>query len=106
MLVDTGEKTADIDFAPKTTAEEVIQNIRTLLSTFKGQVPLDRGFGLSVSVMDLPVRRAMSKLQIEILESIQDYEPRAIVRSINFKTDRVSEGILIPVVEVDIDEQE
>lgn len=104
MTVDTSEKVSEVDFAPESVAEEVIQNIKTLLSTFKGQVPLDRGFGISINVMDLPVRRAMAKLQIEILESIQDYEPRASVKSISFKTDSISEGILVPVVEVEIDE--
>lgn len=104
MLIDLGENTDNVNFAPATVAEEIMQNIKTLLSTFKGQVPLDRGFGISINVMDLPPKRAMAKLQIEILESIQDYEPRAEVRSISFKTDRIAEGILIPVVEVDINE--
>lgn len=102
MLIDLGENTENINFAPTAVVDEVVQNIKTLLSTFKGQVPLDRGFGISIDVMDLPPKRAMAKLQIEILESIQDYEPRAEVLSIDFKTDRMAEGIIIPVVEVNI----
>ena len=102
MTIDTSDMVFNADFAPATVAEEVMQNIRTLLSTLKGQVPLDRGFGIDAKVLDLPVRQAMAKLQIEIYESIQNYEPRAEVKSISFKGDNAVDGVLVPVVEVDI----
>ena len=44
------EITADassINFAPASTTAEIIQNVRTILATRKGDVPLDREFGLS-----------------------------------------------------------
>lgn len=36
-----------IDFAPSSEIAEILQNVRTILTTRLGSVPLERDFGLS-----------------------------------------------------------
>ena len=103
IIIDTSENVLNADLAPSSVIGEVVQNVCTLLSTFKGQVPFDRGFGLSMDIMDLPPGKAMAKLQIEIIEAIQDYEPRARVINIEFKDGGISDGILVPKVKIGVE---
>ena len=44
-----------VNVQPTSTIEEVIQNIKTILNTIKGTVPLDRDFGIDKSVIDSPI---------------------------------------------------
>ena len=50
----------NIDFAPD--SEEIHQNLRTILTTARGSVPLDRNFGIDMSVIDLPIPLYKAKL--------------------------------------------
>ncbi len=93
-------QTAAIDFAPSTVVEEVIQNVRTILTTIKYSVPLDREFGIHGAVIDLPVNVAKAKMTNEIFQGIRHYEPRAVIESISFEGEQT--GRLIPTVEVSI----
>ena len=43
-----------INFAPDSEVEEILQNIRTILSTRIGTVPLDRDFGTTWEHIDKP----------------------------------------------------
>lgn len=79
----------------------VLQNIRILLSTFKGTVPIDRALGISSEMIDRPVSAARVLYMAEIREAIETYEPRATVRAISFQQ---ASGQLMPVVEVEINE--
>lgn len=45
---------SDVNFAPETEVVEILQNVRTILATRKGSVPLDRDFGLSWQYLDAP----------------------------------------------------
>ena len=92
----------EIDFAPSTTAEEVVQNIRTILATPKFSVPLDRDFGVDWSILDRPLPLAKAKYTAEIITAIKKYEPRATVSSVSFTA--TEDGVLLPVVEVTINE--
>ena len=93
-----------IDFAPKNEVEEVLQNVRTILSTAKGTVPLDRQFGLDGAIIDLPVTLAKAKLTNEIFQALNRYEPRVKVEKISFSGD--ISGQLTPKVEVSINGSE
>ena len=42
-----------INFAPATIAEEVMQNVRMIISTVKYSVPMDREFGIDGAVIPL-----------------------------------------------------
>lgn len=90
-----------INLAPETTVEEVLQNVSVIISTPKFSVPLDRGLGLAQRFLDKPIQVAQTILISEVMDAIEEYEPRAEVENITFELgDRP--GLLIPVVEVNI----
>lgn len=98
-----------VNFAPETETEEILQNVRTILSTRLGSVPLDRDFGMSWEYLDRPYPVAKALVQAVIIETIQEFEPRALVVSVSFPEDIVDamEGLLKPTVIVSIkNEQE
>ncbi|SDP01028.1 GPW/gp25 family protein [Selenomonas ruminantium] len=98
----SAEDEAAIDFAPATVTAEVMQNIRTIITTIKYSVPLDRGFGIDGSIVDLPMEVAKAKMTNEIFKAIRQYEPRASIESITFTGEDT--GKLVPTVEVKINE--
>lgn len=90
-----------INLAPQTVVEEVLQNISMLLLTPKYSVPLDRNFGLSARFIDKPTRIAEAILISEVLDAIEEYEPRAEVIDLSFERDEMT-GKIIPRLEVEI----
>lgn len=97
---------SDVNFAPETEVVEILQNVRTILATRKGAVPLDRDFGLSWQCLDAPTAVAQMQMKSEIIDAIETYEPRAKVKSVEFKSSQADslDGILKPVVTVSIGE--
>ncbi|WP_288840655.1 GPW/gp25 family protein [uncultured Mitsuokella sp.] len=100
-LLTANQKPA-IDLDPKTTVEEVLQNVRTIITTIKYEIPLDRDFGIDGDVIDMPTQQAQAKLSQEIFRAVRQYEPRAVIESIDFSGDE--SGKLIPKLEVSISE--
>lgn len=98
-VVDVAEK-LELDFAPGNAIEEVLQNLRTILGTMKGEIPLDRNFGISGNVVDMPIHEAQARLTQEIFSAIRRYEPRAVINSITYTAD--ISGRLQPRLEVSI----
>ncbi len=96
----TIQGTGPIQFAPGDELEEIFQNVRTILSTPKGSVPLDREFGIDLSCLDSPTPVAEARLVTGIIAAVKKYEPRVSVTEINFTSD--ADGKLKPVVEVKI----
>lgn len=92
-----------IDFAPKSIAAEVLQNVRTILNTRLGTVPLARDFGISWEHVDMPLPAARSVMQGVVIDAIEDFEPRARVESVQFDGDG-ADGILRPTVIISIRE--
>jgi phage baseplate assembly protein W len=80
---------------------EVIQNVRTLLTTRVGTVPLDRNFGVNLDFLDDPLPQAKAELQTEIFQKIKKYEPRAILKEISFEADALS-GRLAPRCKIEV----
>lgn len=95
-----GRPAATIDFNPSTLVTEVLQNVKTILSTVKYSVPLDRGFGIGGDAVDMPMQQAAAMLSGEIFAAIRRYEPRTMIQSIKFSGDE--SGKLIPILEVRI----
>lgn len=91
-----------IDLLPESIVAEILQNIRTILSTTKFSVPLDREFGISGDAVDKPMLQAEGILSSEIFAQIKRYEPRVTIVEITF-TGNI-DGRLIPKVKVKIDE--
>lgn len=89
-----------IDIAPKNDVNEILQNVRTILATTKGTIPLDREFGIDGSVIDMPTMQAQAYLTNEIFQAIRKYEPRVSIDNITF--DGEITGKLIPKVVITI----
>lgn len=89
-----------IDFAPASEVAEILQNLRTIITTTKYSVPLDRDFGFNAEMLDKPMNTAQAQLQSEIIMAIKTYEPRVEITSISFTG--TADGVLIPKVQVRI----
>jgi phage baseplate assembly protein W len=82
---------------------EVMQNVRTILTTRRGAVPLARDFGLSFEFLDSPINITRAKAEQEIFLQLKKYEPRAILKQIVWETDVIS-GQISPSVKVEINQ--
>lgn len=91
--------TNDFSWQPTTEAEEIIQNVRTILTTRRGSVPLDRAFGIDTALIDLPVTAIKGRLTTEIIEAVERFEPRVEVKEVKFVGD-AADGAVYPVVKV------
>lgn len=95
----------DIDFNPSSEVAEIVQNVQTIISTIKGTVPLDRDFGIESDFIDNPTPMAQMQCRVSIIDAVKTYEPRARVKSIDFKqgADDVMDGRLLPIVTIEIE---
>ena len=84
-----------------TGVQEVFQNVRTLLTTRAGTQPLDREFGIDFSFIDSPMPVARAKVNTEIFEKIKKYEPRAVLKNIDFDFDAIA-GRMSPKVTIEV----
>lgn len=96
----------NVSFSPVNEVAEILQNVRTILKTRLGSVPLDRDFGLTWEHIDKPLQVSQALMRTEIIDTLERYEPRAKVVKIEFpsNTSNAMEGILNPVVTVSIGE--
>ena len=92
-----------VDFAPKSETTEILQNVRTILNTRLGTVPLARDFGISWEHVDKPLPVAKSIMQGVVIDAIEEFEPRAKVEKVTFEGDG-ADGILRPSVVISIRE--
>ena len=103
MEIDILVANYDINFAPSTTLEEIAQNVRTICTTPKYSVPMDRLFGIDTEIIDRPTPKAMAQIQAEIIQAVRKYEPRCKVKKVTFEGD--DEGKLNVKVRVEIGEK-
>lgn len=82
---------------------QLMQEIRTVLSTRKGSVPLDRDFGLDWSILDSPMNAIKPRYVADVARQVEKYVPRVKVVEVRFIPggDAV-DGIAHPVVRVSI----
>ncbi|MHC1747428.1 MAG: GPW/gp25 family protein [Cellulosilyticaceae bacterium] len=85
--------------------EEILQNISIIIATPKYSVPLNRNFGVEVSMLDAPIEIAENIFTAKVIEAIQDFEPRAKVTKVTYFKNH-AEGKLIPKVQVVINDVE
>lgn len=95
---------SEVNFDPETEVVEILQNVRTIIGTRKGTVPLDRDFGISWDYVDQPIAVAQMLMRSEIVDAVETYEPRAKVESVIFNGSQEDslDGVLKPVVTVSI----
>lgn len=101
-LVDLFGNAEKINYAPASVVEEVLQNVRVIVSTIKGTVPLYRSFGISGDIIDLPINQAKARFTNEIIQAVRKYEPRAKIERITFRGENTGE--LTPLLEVSVNE--
>jgi phage baseplate assembly protein W len=65
-----------INWSP-TTAEEVVQNVNTLLATAPGTVPLSRLMGTPQDMVDQPESLVGAQVSAAVIKAVRTYEPRA-----------------------------
>ncbi len=70
-----------------TEAEEVVQNVRFLLATAPGTVPLSRAMGTPQDVIDTPMSAAAARLQADVIRAVRTYEPRVKVKRVRLSGD-------------------
>jgi phage baseplate assembly protein W len=88
-----------VDFGPSSEQLEIAQNVRTILATRVGTVPLDREFGLPWDDLDGPHSLVTARFTAAIVEAIETNEPRVKVTQVTFDgNDR--DGVLRPRVRV------
>ena len=92
---------SDINFAPSNTVEEILQNVKIIVTTLKGTVPLDRTLGIDPKIIDSPIDIIKIKLGSSVIEAINKYEPRAKVKNIFFNSNGL-DGLVIAKIEVSI----
>lgn len=82
--------------------DEILQNVRMILSTPKGSVPLNRQFGIDMSSLDKPIEIIENVFTAAIIEAIQASEPRVLVEKVSYYNDHQT-GKVIPKVRIKID---
>ena len=97
-----------VDFSPANETAEILQNVRTILVTLIGSVPMSRIFGIDWEHIDSPYPVARALMQSSVIEAIESYEPRARVESVTFDETLADsmDGILCPRVIISIGEEE
>ena len=85
---------------------EVIQNIKTILSTVKYTVPLHRDFGIDPTYIDAPAPASRALFTADVVRAIKEHEPRAEVVSVLWSETKTNliDGVLVPVVRIRIKE--
>lgn len=84
------------------TVTSVLQNIKCIIQTRKGDIPMHRGIGLTGSWIDKPITVAPTLMVADLKEAIEEGEPRAEFVQATFEIDPNDPAHLIPTVEVNI----
>lgn len=71
-----------IDYMPKNILEEILQNGRTILTTFAGTVPLMREFAQDWSLIDKKATEVTNVLMNKLTSLFKRYEPRIRLKSL------------------------
>lgn len=82
MTFDITNKLDKIILLPTSELEEIAQNVRTILTTRKGEVFLDRNFGITPELLDKPIPAVRAILTAKIVEAVNTFEPRARVTDV------------------------
>jgi len=92
----------DVNLMPATVEDEIAQNVRTIVSTVQGTVPLAREFGVESSALDVPIEISKALLTAAVIDAVSQHEPRAEVVEVRFDDEQPIEGVLRPTVVINI----
>ena len=90
--------------------EEITQNVRVILTTLAGELPLDRAFAGPGEYIDAPVNAVRRRELAAWVEAIERYEPRVRCVRIDFAASDAAasdagDGVLHPVAVIRIREE-
>jgi phage baseplate assembly protein W len=96
-----GAPLAEIEIGAKG-LRAVMQNVRTIMATWRGSVFLDRQFGIDANIIDMPLNVLHARLAMDLTQQIENYEPRVKVSSVTFAESDIENGQLMPLACVKI----
>jgi len=77
----------EINYAPKSYVDEVVTNVGMLLRVCKEEQPLNRDFSFDSDLIDKNINVVKNRITAQLLEMFRKYEPRAILRATEIKTE-------------------
>jgi phage baseplate assembly protein W len=83
IIIDTPQEVR-LDWGAKG-SKRVAQNVSNLLNTLNYEVAYDRTLGLNSEIIHKPSGALAALYTAEVYRVVQDYEPRAIVQSVQVK---------------------
>lgn len=92
----------DIRMMPESEKEEVLQCIKTIMTTTAGECPMCREIGISKDALHRRDITAKAMLTRDIFVAVQDQETRANLKTVDF-SEAGNSGILNARLEVALD---
>jgi phage baseplate assembly protein W len=86
--------------------QEILQNVRVILTTLAGQVLLDRGFAGPGEYVDAPINTVRRRKLAAWVQAIEKHEPRVRCQKIYFENAGDTEdGEMYPVAVIRVKEE-
>ena len=85
MTYKVSSSDTSIIYKKQTIVEEILQNVRMILGTYKTTVPLSRDFAMDISLIDKRVPDVRNEIAAILLDVLKKYEPRAKLKSVEIK---------------------
>lgn len=98
MIIEVNSKST-INFAPSE-REEIMQNVRTIITTMKKSIPMFRKFGIG-NILDQPINIVQARITAQVADAIKRYEPRAKLISIDYNG-IIIDGELNPIITIEV----
>ena len=98
MIIEVNSKST-INFAPSE-REEIMQNVRTIITTMKKSIPMFREFGMD-KILDQPINIVQARITAQVADVIKRYEPRAKLISIDYNG-IIIDGELNPIITIEV----
>lgn len=64
--------------------ERILQNIQTLLHTWRYEVAYNRTMGIEPGLLDKPLDIAIAQYTAQVFQLVTDFEPRAVVKEVQY----------------------
>ena len=101
MILEITNEPFEIDFAPPDERLEIVQNVRTILTTMKKSVPLFREIGISADSLDMPLNElTQTKIAAELATQISKYESRAVLKKVECSGDLSGDLKITATIEI------
>lgn len=81
-------------------SERTRKRLTNLYSIIEGTQPLDRGFGLDRSVLDLPPEAAKNRYALDVIQKTKKYVKEVEVIEVTFLTN--ADGSILPTIHLKV----